>query len=210
MRWRRAILFSVIVAAHVLIVWLFPIERAQREPPEQEISLTTLLSPEPVRERSSLADSRKASGASHPVERSARIKRSTQIVPPVSPIDSSTAVLAEPPPVGEPSSAPAFVDWAKEAQVVADERARSDADNSRKHYVTPAPIAPTFPWDYAATHRIESSARGLIVNLNDRCSLLISLSIMAVMTGCKLGDLPANGNLLMHMKDPASSAPVTR
>ena len=118
-------------------------------------------------------------------------------------------------------TAPLFIDWAKEAQIAADDLVRSDADAARraaglsqwKSHVMPAPIAagaPQFSWDYAATHRLESSPHGLVVNLNDRCSLLISVSAMAVMGGCKLGELPVHGNLFMHMKDEPAPGPATR
>jgi hypothetical protein len=200
MRWRRAAVFALIVAAHVLIVWLFPSEPAPRERPEQQLSFATLLSPEPVPERPFT-----------------QIKRSAQLLTPArAPLDKRS-VQTEPPPSQEASAAPAFTDWAKQAQMAADDIVKSDAIAARrtaalsrwKARVIPAPTpmaAPAFAWDYAATHRLETSAKGLVINLSDRCSLLISLSLMAVMGGCKLGELPVHGDLFMHMRDDAATS----
>ena len=110
------------------------------------------------------------------------------------------------------NTASASIDWAKEAETAAVDSLRRAAEASRqamaltywKSHVMPtpeAPAAPRFAWDYAQTHRFESSAQGLIINLNDRCSLLISLSLMAVMGGCKLGKLAVHGDLFTHMTD---------
>jgi hypothetical protein len=196
MRWRRAVLFALIVAAHALIVWLFPSGRAPRDLSGEEPSFATLLSPESVHER--------------PL---AQIKPSAQRLPPARAIPNHLGVQTEPPPSQDASTAAAFTDWAKEARIAADDTVTSDATVARrtaafsqwKTRVIPAPparAAPTFAWDYAAIHRLESSANGLVINLNDRCSLLISLSLMAVMGGCKLGELPVHGDLFMHMRDP--------
>lgn len=125
----------------------------------------------------------------------------------------------------QPKAAPksvASINWAKEAQIAADNSVRQDAETSRqavalsrwRSRVMPSPSvpeAPQFRWDYARTHRLESSALGLNINLNDRCSLLISLYMMAIMGGCKIGELPAHGDLFMQMRhSPDSSAPADR
>ncbi len=120
----------------------------------------------------------------------------------------------------EPSTPPVFIDWAKEAEIAADDRLRLDAEAERQAaslsqwrlHVMPAPRSPAtsgFAWDYSQTHRLESSAQGLVVNLNDRCSLTISLYFMAVMGGCKLGKLPVHGDLFLHMKDAPEPGEVS-
>jgi hypothetical protein len=204
MRWRRLVVFAAIVTAHVLVVWLFPSGHAPQGPADEEISFAALVVTEPINEQT-----RQPVRAAHNMQRLR-----------ISPPQAGGAAASEPDKVPLPRTAPVFIDWAKEAQITADEHVKSDADAARragaltqwKSHVMPSPTvpaAPTFSWDYAATHRLESSAQGLIINLNDRCLLLISLSIMAVIGGCKLGEIPARGDLFMHMRDdPAANAPA--
>jgi hypothetical protein len=212
MRWRRVVAFAAIIAAHWLVLWLFPSGYAPREPQEDVVSFATLTILEPITEQAS----QPAPLESENAMRAARVTERRRF----SHEKASSTTVSEPERVLPSNTAPALTDWAKEAQIAADDSIKSDATASRqagaltdwKSRVMPSPTvpaAPTFSWDYAATHRFESSALGLIVNLNDRCSLLISLSIMAVMGGCKLGQIPVRGDLFMHMKDePAASSPT--
>jgi hypothetical protein len=113
---------------------------------------------------------------------------------------------------GNPKTAPSVIDWAKEAGIAAADSLKRDAEASREATALSqwqsraisslkAPTASQFLWDYSRTHRLESSAKGLVVNLNDRCSILISVYLMAVMGRCKLGEPTARGNLFMLARD---------
>ena len=62
------------------------------------------------------------------------------------------------------------------------------------------PHGPEFRWDYAATHRLESTPGGLIINLSDRC-LIVTNGLM-LLPLCRIGEIPAHGDLFAHMDDP--------
>lgn len=191
MRWRRATLFAAIVIAHVVVVRLLPIGRATLpEPPVQEVWLTAPQLREP---------------AARPVVRAQPAGRGTgagaafrsQPVPPFP--------VPRPP---NPSPAAPAIDWGKEAAIAADDRLRLDAQASRqaaalsrwKLNALPTAVAPAasaFPWDHAHTHRFEPTPQGLLVNLSDRCVLLINP--LALLGGCRLGALPVHADLFAHM-----------
>ncbi|HEV2700268.1 MAG TPA: hypothetical protein VGV09_01460, partial [Steroidobacteraceae bacterium] len=57
----------------------------------------------------------------------------------------------------------------------------------------------------AQTHRVETSPLGMLVKLNDRCSVLISVYFMEVKGGCKLGELSVHGDLFTHMSDASGA-----
>ena len=51
-----------------------------------------------------------------------------------------------------------------------------------------------------ATHRLEATPGGLVVNINDRCA--ITLVLIFPLPMCKIGRMPANGTLFEHMDEP--------
>jgi hypothetical protein len=218
MRWRRAALFAAIVVAHVLAVLFFPAGSVTHDLPEQEISFATLMLPESMEERSSPAIQHRSADAITARRPAGRVRPARRAQTSHMHLDAGRAHDVQPDAVANPARS---IDWAREAQIAVDDRVRQDAETaylaaalSRWHtHVMPAPRAPKesqFRWDYARTHRLESSALGLKVNLNDRCSLLISLYMMAIMGGCKIGELPVHGDLFMHMRgDTESDASVT-
>jgi hypothetical protein len=218
MRLRRVVVFAAIVAAHFLVLWLFPSGYTPRESAEQQVSFATLMVPEPITEKAGQPEPRGNSVSSR-LKHAAPAARPTP-TPGIGQAKARGAAVGEPQVVQQSRTALALIDWGKEVQIAADNRMRQDAETSRqaaalsqwRSHVMPSPNAPEtsqFRWDYARTHRLESSALGLNVNLNDRCSLLISLYMMAIMGGCKLGELPVHGDLFLHMKDdPTSSAPA--
>ena len=63
----------------------------------------------------------------------------------------------------------------------------------------PPPRRPEFRWDYAATHRLQTTPFGLVININDRCEIIITLGIFG---GCAIGHIPVYGDLFAHMDDP--------
>ncbi len=219
MRWQRVVLFAAIVVAHVLAVRFFPAGLAPHDAPEQQISFATLMVPEPIEPQSSRPKQQRAAAATS----------TRRPAPPMRAAGSTEtqhanqdAVAADDVQADEAAHSAASIDWAREAQIAADNRVRLDAETARKagvlsqwrSRVMPSPNVPAgskFRWDYARTHRLESTALGLTINLSDRCSLLISLYMMAIMGGCKIGELPVHGDLFLHMKDdPDSSAPAGR
>jgi hypothetical protein len=209
MRWQRVVVFAAIVVAHVLAVLVFPAGSISHESPEQEISFATLMVPEPLDRKTSKPNQqgRAAAFTSRRLAETMRAPRSAR----TNHADRDVVASREFQPDAASSPAPS-IDWAKEAQIAADNRVTQDAEISRqvsalskwRSQVMPAPKVPERPqfrWDYARTHRLESSALGLNINLNDRCSLLISLYMMAIIGGCKIGEMPAHGDLFTHLKD---------
>ena len=58
-----------------------------------------------------------------------------------------------------------------------------------------------FAWDYAATHRVETSQGVPIIHLGDRC--VVGFLLILPFFGCGFGaEIPANGDLFKHMHDP--------
>jgi hypothetical protein len=215
MRWRRVVLFATVVVAHVLAVLFFPAGSVPHDTPEQDLSFTTVLVPEPMEQQTSRPEQQRqaAAAASRRPGETLRATRSAETIN----ANQNAAASNELQPDAAPNPAPQ-IDWAIEAQIVADDRVRQDIESSRqgvalsqrRSHVMPSPGVPganTFRWDYAVTHRLESSALGLTVNLSDRCSLLVSIYMMAIMGGCKIGEIPVHGDLFVHMNDdPESSA----
>ncbi|HTC43616.1 MAG TPA: hypothetical protein VK696_01070 [Steroidobacteraceae bacterium] len=199
MRWRRTLLFAAIVIAHLLVVRFFPADRTTPpDAPGQEISFATL---------SSTAPSERVS-QTRPIPKAIRAHK----------FNKGPASLSQVQPDKPADTAPAPVDWAQEAELAAADSLKLEAEASRQAAalsqwqlrVMPSPKAPAasgFSWDHSRTHRLESSAQGLVVNLNDRCSILISLSLMAVLGGCKIGQIPVHGDLFMHMRDAPEAGP---
>jgi hypothetical protein len=197
--WRRVAAFAAVAIAHLLGARFFIAGfAALPEAPEQEISFAILMAPDTLEEQT-LRARPLSQGAAKSAKSSARRKETVR--------SPDTLPLNQP----VPGTAPLFIDWAKEAEIAADDTLRRDAETERQagalspwrlRVIPPShPPASGFSWDYARTHRLESSAQGLVVNLNDRCSVLISIYFMAVMGGCKLGELPVHGDLFLHMND---------
>jgi hypothetical protein len=101
------------------------------------------------------------------------------------------------------------VDWADELNqaaknATADKSAQAPRDFGFPQLPSAPAKAPQFDWDYAATHRVEQIPEGgILINLNDRCVLILfPFPFMA----CRIGDMPANGELFKHMGDPAAKS----
>ena len=216
MRWQRVVLFAAIVAAHVLVVMFFPVGSAPEDASEEQISFATLLMPVTREQQTSrLTQQGPAAGSSRRRARSMRATRSGGTNQTIQDAVVSNNSQSD----STPASAPS-INWASEAQIAADNQLRQDGETSRqaaalsqwRSRVMPpskVPEARHFRWDYARTHRLESSPLGLNINLNDRCSVLISIYLMAIIGGCKLGEIPVHGDLFTHMRDDSgSSAPL--
>jgi hypothetical protein len=126
---------------------------------------------------------------------------------PQRPLPPETPVQSE-----QETTAPTTIDWAKEAERVAAERIEADEALRRKASrlsagegtsVGAGPALPAhrqFGWDYARTHRVESLPEGgLIVNLNDRCSLVFRFPML--LGSCKIGKIESRADLFAHMRE---------
>jgi hypothetical protein len=108
------------------------------------------------------------------------------------------------PPEEAPRSPP--IDWTQETRSAAARMAESlETERRRKGKYAPDPRfarptpRPEFGWDRSRTHRIESLPEGgTLIRLNDRCALVLSGFLIPM---CKLGKIPARGDLFDHMGD---------
>jgi len=117
----------------------------------------------------------------------------------------STAITA-------PSTAP---DWRNELQIAANNQlARQQYQHQHPSPLAPhdftgvtpgKPHKPEFGWDYAATHRVEEiPTGGLLININDRCVMVWMIIPFAA---CRIGKIPARGDLFDHLKDAPEPQP---
>ena len=97
----------------------------------------------------------------------------------------------------------AAVDWAHEAAEAVRKRAlEAEAQRDHKHDRDPPKPAPEFGWDRSRTQRVEPiEGGGILVRINDRCAIVITLLAMPV---CQIGKKPARGDLFEHMDDAPS------
>jgi hypothetical protein len=98
------------------------------------------------------------------------------------------------------------IDWQQETRTAAARLAESlETERRLKGKFAPDPRfarrtpQPEFGWDRSKTHRIESLPEGgTVIHLNDRCALVLSGFLFPI---CKLGKIPARGDLFEHMGD---------
>lgn len=115
------------------------------------------------------------------------------------------------PPVAQPitpapavKSAPhAPIDWqhAMQGEVRrAEPRSRDNSLNFGFPQLPAGPAAPPeFGWYYAGTHRVQALPEGgTLLNLTDHCGIVIYVLPIPF---CKIGRIPANGQLFDHMYD---------
>ena len=120
-------------------------------------------------------------------------------VPEPTPPVSTAPQLIAPTAPAEPG-APPLIDWQREAEQVARDHALEAEANSepKRDGGTPKP-KPEFGWSHSRIHRIEPMASGgFIVWISDNCFVVIGVMAMPM---CKLGKLPARGDLFEHMND---------
>jgi hypothetical protein len=193
----------IVLTIHALFVILFALSRGpQRWIGQTAAPLTTLiLLPEVVKPVESVP--------TPPVAARAARRAAPVTAPTVSPApepDSSSLT---------PTPAP---DWRAEAGIAAnnvleaERRKREHPSVLEPHDfsgVTPGSTdtsKPKFGWSHVRTHRVEGSPGALVVNVNDRCAITLLLIFPFPM--CKVGKMPASGNLFEHMYDlPDPKAP---
>jgi hypothetical protein len=104
------------------------------------------------------------------------------------------------PPEREGTPALPMIDWRREAEEAAREHVlEAQAERGHKDDSAPPKPQPEFGWDHSRVHRIEPlESGGLLVWINDRCAIVISVMAMPI---CKIGKKPARGDLFEHMDD---------
>jgi hypothetical protein len=86
------------------------------------------------------------------------------------------------------------------AEALEAERRRNRKPAPDPRFARPARRA-QFGWDQSKIHRIEAMpGGGTVIHLNDRCALTLSGFLIPM---CKLGKIPARGDLFEHMGDAA-------
>jgi hypothetical protein len=204
----RFAIFVAIVAAHIVLLWLFPsLRRLVLQPVADEPAIAPVFLPPLAEPKKELLRAVKSKAASE-VDATRRSKATSEpdagLAPWATPAQLSS--LLEP-----PSSAP---DWRAQAEMTAqanalhiveaeDTSARQAAALTARFKPLPGPRVrgPEFGWDYAATHRItRPEGGGLLIALNDRCAIFIFL---LPMIGCSIGPQPpANADLFKYMHKP--------
>jgi hypothetical protein len=123
-------------------------------------------------------------------------------------------VRPEPQPPSNAISVPPATDWRHEMQIAAnnelegEERKRHKPSLLAPHDFSQVRAGstdyskPQFGWSHAATHRVEEiPTGGLLINLNDRCSIVW---VMFPFPFCKVGKIPVRGDLFQHMEGPTA------
>lgn len=123
-------------------------------------------------------------------------------------------VRREPQPPSNAISVPPATDWRHEMQIAANNEL--EAEERKRH--KPSLLAPhdfsqvragstdyskpQFGWSHSATHRVEEiPTGGLLINLNDRCSIAWVIFPFPV---CKVGKIPVRGDLFQHVEGPVA------
>jgi hypothetical protein len=196
-------IFACIVAVHGALIWL-----AQREwirlPARAEAPLLLLLLP---REPPRIVPRTPLSARTRPQA----VPRSVPAAAAAVPTPGPDALRAPP---DQPRSPPLNIDWSAEAAVTAQHQAALAAapkprslDDHHRHgsHHSGVGLSNTGPyqfgWDYAATHRVDTSQGVPIIHLNDRC--VVGLLWILPFFGCAFGgEIPVKGDLFQHMHDP--------
>jgi hypothetical protein len=200
--WSRPLLFAFILACHAVLILL-----AQRglihvpHPAEEPLTIFSVLKRPPP-------------------------NAPPRTPPPSSPprAHSAASLAAKAPTPGNLStttpapSSPLDIDWSAEAAIAAQHQtalAAAPGPRSLDDHHGRKPLAGLnssgpyqFGWDYAATHRVETSQGLPIIHLSDRC--VVGFLLILPFFGCGFGgEIPVNGDLFKHMHDgPAESVPT--
>jgi hypothetical protein len=199
----RIALFVVVVAVHLLVIWLFmPLRRSGLR--EEELALLPIsMLLEPLRPQP-LAPPR-GKPAQH-----AGSARATAAQPPaalaVGPPPSNTQ-----PPVSTAAPAP---DWRAQAELIAQSGAQqivaAEDDAKRRANALTAPYKPMagsrvrgheFGWDLHPKYRFTTLGPGVFVfPFSDQCAMVV---VVVPWFGCSIGQKPpANGDLFKYMHGP--------
>jgi hypothetical protein len=198
----RGIAFVAAVLAHVAFVALLMTSAPRRVSEQADVSPMVVVFIEPEARRA----------VSEPLRSSAP----TLFVPP-SPVniepprlESSAPTMVTPDIPPETAPPQPSIDWQQETRTAAARLAESVEEERRRkgkyapdpRFARPAPRA-QFGWDESKTHRIEALPEGgTLIHLNDRCFIVLSGFLLPM---CKLGKIPARGDLFEHMGDAPAS-----
>ncbi len=191
--WSRPLLFAFILAVHALLILL-----AQRglihvpQAPEEPLQIFSVTRPPPLAQPRTPPDSAHAR---------ARFVRPLAAKPPTT--DDALQVAT-------PPRSALDIDWSAEAAITAQhqtELASAAGPKSLDDHHGRKPRAglnsggpDQFAWDYAATHRVETSQGVPIIHLGDRC--VVGFLLILPFFGCGFGgEIPVNGDLFKHMRD---------
>jgi hypothetical protein len=99
----------------------------------------------------------------------------------------------------------AKVDWNAEAARVGEDAARGPAYTRSFGMPESSDAKPVpseeFGWSHARTHRVEPLPDGgFVLNITDRCAIVF---VLIPLPFCRVGTIPARGDLFRHMHDPA-------
>lgn len=124
------------------------------------------------------------------------------------PVRTAPITLPPEPPTDEAPNASPRIDWAREAELSASRQLQKDEDAKRRaapfshDYSGQAPVRPTpeFGWSHSQIHRVEPlEGGGTLIWINDRCAVVFAGALIPV---CKIGKIPARGDLFEHLNDP--------
>ncbi len=190
----RIALWIVVVAAHLLVTWLFMASRRAAREEELVFAAITLL-PEPSQPRSI------------PPARGGPTQHGR----------TTHAPLERGPPLVEERPTPAITpapDWRAQAEVVAETNVQKivtdEDDAERRANALKAPYkpmpgprvpGPAFGWDLAPKGRFTPIGHGaFVLPVSDQCAFVF---IIVPFFGCSLGPKPeANGDLFKYMRGP--------
>ena len=201
--WSRPLLFAFILAVHVVLILLargglIRLPRAAEEP----LLIFSVTRPPPI------APPRTPVASSQPHARPA---------PPLATRPPQAGDVLE---VTPAPRSPLDIDWSAEAALTAQHQTELasaagpkslDDHHGRKPRAGLNSSGPDqFGWDYAATHRVETSQGVPIIHLGDRC--VVGFLLILPFFGCGFGgEIPVNGDLFKHIHDHdprASSVPT--
>jgi hypothetical protein len=194
-RANRAAIFAAVVGAHLLALHLLPDFRAPSEVSDRELSLPiTIYRTGPQHARTAISRGRPPA-------------RGRKRTPHEGTRETVSPAASAPQPAR--GSRP-WIDWEKESdaavahrgELASEAERRASALSRWREHVMPGspPPRPQFRWDYAATHRLETTPGGLVINVSDRC-FIVTNGLM-VLPVCRIGKIPAYGDLFADMDDP--------
>jgi hypothetical protein len=207
----RIALWVVVVAVHVLVIWLFTLSRRAGSHEQEELTLVPISMLPEVSKSQALASSRggptQHGGSTH-VPRAPSNAQSAAELPAMAelpgPLPSNT----------DDAEPPTTPDWRAQAEITAQASAQeivtAEDDARRRASALAAPFKPMpgprergheFGWDLAPKHRFTAIGHGAYVfPVSDQCAIVV---IIVPMIGCSLGPKPpANGDLFKYMRGP--------
>lgn len=191
-RTRLALTFAAVLALHAFGGWLFLMKTRLLVTIPKSASLELIHLP-PT-----------AAPAESPRVAPSSPRRSRQERAAAEPADAEPAV---PSASGQIENRVPRIDWSAELARVAHDAAETASASKTRDFGFPhakdgpAPKAPEFGWYRAHTHRVEPLEEGgLLVHLGDNCVLVF---VPLPFVGCRLGHVPANGDLFKHLGEGA-------